>query len=161
MKKKGDKNRSPLTRGSVQFGGAYETLMSLKIASLPCGATFSALKQRGIFVKTMLSRARHTIINQNTSTLIREDYTSLVSISADGIKKWCVFFSRERIWRKTLTRPKLNPNVTLDHYSSKARGGTQLPHPCPSSYLAANFNTSTHNTFIFLPWLNSEEDKIL
>jgi len=41
----------------MQFGGAYETLTSLKIASLPCGAKFSALKKGEIFVKTMPFRA--------------------------------------------------------------------------------------------------------
>ena len=40
---------SPLTRGPEQFGEAIETLMSLKIASLLCGAKFSSLKQREIF----------------------------------------------------------------------------------------------------------------
>ena len=61
----------------MQFGGAYETLTSLKIALLPCGAEFSALKQREIFVKTMLYGA--LII----STLIIENANSLHSISAD------------------------------------------------------------------------------
>ena len=46
---------SPLTRGSEQFGGANETLMSLKIASLPCEAKFSALKEREIFINDVVS----------------------------------------------------------------------------------------------------------
>lgn len=54
---------SPLTRGSEQFGGAMETLMSLKIASLLCGAKFSSLKQREIFVQMLLYRAWYNLTN--------------------------------------------------------------------------------------------------